>query len=77
MKQDLILCQITSKKTNPDIYCVEISNNETINGTLSIDSLVRCNMIFTADKKQIIKKICKVSEKKYKEIIEKIISIIQ
>jgi mRNA interferase MazF len=73
---DILLCQITSKMIQKDDYSIEIKKDETINGTLSIDSLVRCNMIFTANKHIIIKKICKVNIIKYKNVISKIIKLI-
>ena len=75
MKEDLILCQITSQY-NKDNYSIELKNDETISGTLSIDSYVRCNMIFTANKQMILKKICEIKKETYSKIIMKINSII-
>ena len=77
MDEDIILCQITSKNTGHDNYSIELKSSESKNGSLMIDSYVRCNMIFTASKNQIKKKICNISRKKYNEIISKIISIIK
>ena len=76
MGDDLILCQITSKKIKKDKFSIELKKSETINGTLFIDSYIRSNMIFTANKKQIIKKICEVKDQKYKKVIVKIQEII-
>ncbi len=76
MKKDIVLCQITSKNVEADNFVLELKKNETYDGTLSIDSYIRANMIFTADKFQIIGKICKIKDKKYKEVIQKIIEVI-
>ena len=76
MEQDIILCQITSKMTRADQYSIELKKDETLEGTLQIDSLIRTNMLFTASKFQILKRICKVTDTKYREIINKIIKTI-
>lgn len=75
MGEDLILCQITSK-FKKDHYCIELRKEETIRGSLLIDSYIRSNMLFTAIKSQIIKKLCEVSDQKYKEVISSIAEII-
>lgn len=75
MGEDLILCQITSK-FKKDSYCIELRKEETKNGSLLIDSYIRTNMIFTAVKSQVIKKLCEVSDQKYKEVVSAIIGII-
>lgn len=77
MQEDLILCQITSKKIKKDTYSVEIKKDETINGSLMIDSYARCNMIFTANKNQIIKKFAKIKKQKYQQIARTILRIIE
>ena len=76
MDEDIILCQITSKNTKKDLFSIELKKSETLKGTLHIDSYIRTNMIFTSDKSQIIKKICKINDKKYKEVFSKIKEII-
>lgn len=76
MAEDLILCQITSKATSGDKYSLELKEVDCLNGTLMVDSYVRCNMLFTASKYQITRKVCKVTSKKYNQIIQKILSII-
>ncbi|MBS3168281.1 type II toxin-antitoxin system PemK/MazF family toxin [Candidatus Woesearchaeota archaeon] len=69
MEEDIILCQITSKNISKDIYSVELKKNETINGSLMINSYIRSNMIFTATKKQIVKKLCSINKEKYNEVV--------
>jgi mRNA interferase MazF len=50
---DIILCQITSKHIK-DGYAVSLTKSEFISGSLPIDSYIRPNRIFTADKNIII-----------------------
>ena len=77
MDKDILLCQITSQKIRKDNYCVEIKKNETIGGTLRIDSYIRANMIFTANKTQILKKLCRIKDKEYKEVVNIINNLIK
>ena len=78
MNDDILLCQITSQKVKADEFSIELKKDETIDGTLIIDSFIRCNMLFTCDKSDIKKVICRVDEEKYIKIslmINRIISI--
>jgi len=77
MGEDIILCQITSKRIVKDSYSIEIEKDETEDGSLQIDSYVRENMIFTASKKQIIKRICSIPDRKYIEVTKIIYDIIR
>ena len=77
MKRDMILCQITSKNIKADSFTVEVNKEEILDRILQIDSYIRCNMIFTASKNQIIKKICSISDKKYSKVVSKIVDIIK
>lgn len=76
MNEDIVLCQITSKKIRADKFSVEIKESETTEGSLKIDSYARTNMLFTSSKYQIVKAICKIGDKKYNEIVDKIILLI-
>ena len=76
MNRDLILCQITSKLSKKDKYVVELKKQETLEGTLDLDSYIRTNMLFTASKDQIINFVCKIQRRKYLEMINSIIKII-
>jgi mRNA interferase MazF len=76
MRDDLLLCQITSK-SQKDKYSVELKKSDNLNGSLNIDSYIRSNMIFTADKSQIHKKFCRIKNEKYEEVIDAILKIIQ
>lgn len=75
MGNDVILCKRISKFTKKDKFSIELKQKEAINGSLKLDSYVRCNMIFTCSKNQILKILCKISKEKYSKIIEKIIKL--
>jgi mRNA interferase MazF len=76
MGDDIILCQITSKKVKKDRYCVEVKKNDTTGGSLQIDSYVRANMIFTASRKQVPRKVCVINDRKYRQVVRNIYDII-
>ena len=76
MRGDVILCQITSQSVIGDEFALELGKDETKKGSLKIDSFVRCNMLFTANKSQCIKVLCKIDSKKYKKVVSKINQII-
>lgn len=76
MRDDIILCQITSQKIKKDKYSIELRKNETEKGSLMIDSFIRCNMLFTANKSQIVKVLCKLNTAKYDQATKKIKQII-
>lgn len=76
MGEDILLCQITSKKIRKDQYTVEIKKDETIDGSLQIDSYIQSNMIFTSSESQIVKKVCRIKDYKYKKVTDIIFSII-
>ena len=77
MGEDILLCQITSQRIRKDRYCVAISQNQTIDGSLHIDSYIRANMIFTAIRTQILKKICMIKDKQYNEVVNIINNLIR
>ncbi|MDA3836995.1 MAG: type II toxin-antitoxin system PemK/MazF family toxin [Nanoarchaeota archaeon] len=76
MENDLILCQITSKFSQKDNLVVELKKNDSIGGSLMLDSYIRCNMVFTASKDQITRVLCSIPKQKYSKVVEKITSII-
>lgn len=73
--EDVILCQITSRAIK-DKYSIQLRKTDFATGSLSIDSNIRPNRIFTADKNIILYKIGNIKENKTKEVIQKIIGII-
>lgn len=72
MGEDIILCQITSKQARKDDYAIELKQEETLNGSLAIDSYIRANMLFTAATKQIRMKYCAIANEKYARVVEAI-----
>lgn len=76
MGEDILLCQITSRKIRRDSYSVALGKNDTVGGSLQIDSYIRANMIFTASKRQIFKKICRVKNTHYRKVVETICRLI-
>ena len=77
MGEDIILCQITSQRIRKDKYCVDIKQNNTIDGSLQIDSCIRTNMIFTANRVQILKKLCMIKDEQYNEVVNIINNLIR
>ena len=73
---DIILCQITSS-TRLDNFAIPLKNDDFISGTLSIDSFVRPNKIFTADKNLILYTIGHLSDEKINEITDFLVSLIK
>ena len=63
---DIILCQITSH-AKKDNYSITIDESDYINDKLAVNSVLRPNKIFTADKKIILYIACKISHEKIKK----------
>ena len=74
--EDIILCQITSKPIR-DSYAIPINENDFIRGSLPVQSNVRPNRIFTADKSIIVKQVATVDDALMKSVVDKIVGIIQ
>jgi mRNA interferase MazF len=73
---DIILCQITSKAKS-DTFVVSVTNGDFIFGSLPLDSFVRPNKIFTANKNIILSVSGRLSDAKTDEVINAIINIIR
>ena len=73
--EDIILCQITSK-AKFDSHAVLITRNDFISGSLPLDSYVRPNKLFTADKSLILSSVGCLSAAKTTEIINAVIAIV-
>ncbi|MEW6701980.1 MAG: type II toxin-antitoxin system PemK/MazF family toxin [Bacteroidota bacterium] len=73
---DIVLCQITSK-TIKDSYAVIIEDKHFTEGGLKQPSNVRPNRIFTADSNIVLYKIGHLEPEKIKEIVERVIQILQ
>lgn len=73
---DMILCQITSRKV-ADQYAIELIDTDFNQGSLKQTSNIRPNKIFTADKSIVLYKIGLLKEDKIQEIINSIVDIIK
>ena len=73
---DVILCQITSRQRY-DKYVIDLKDSDFRQGKLNLDSFIRPNRIFTADKSIILYKIGSLKEKKINEVIDNIIEILK
>ena len=74
--EDLILCQITSKRVK-DEYAITITEEDFEEGGLKQESNVRPNKIFTADVSIILYKVGRLKREKVEKIIETIVEIIK
>ena len=73
---DLILCQITSQNIS-DNYSISLTDGDFQSVSLKRRSNIRPNRLFTADIHIILYKIGHLKEAKIKEVINKVIQIIQ
>ena len=74
--EDLILCQITSKK-HSDPYQILLEKKDFSNGSLSVDSFIKPSILFTLRTPIILYKIGKVNKNKINEVENKICNIIR
>ena len=73
---DIILCQITSRQRD-DRYAIDLNDADFKQGKLDLESYIRPNRIFTADKSIILYIIGSVKEDKIQEVIEGVIEILK
>jgi mRNA interferase MazF len=71
---DIILCQITSKARIDD-YSIVLAKHDFKQGSLPLESVIRPNRIFTADKSIIIYKAGLLKELKIKEVEKQLVKI--
>lgn len=71
---DIILCQITSTARS-DEYSVLLKQSDFNSGRLPVESIIRPNRVFTADKSIILYKAGTLNEFKIKEIEKVLIDI--
>jgi mRNA interferase MazF len=72
---DIILCQITSR-FRKDKFSIELSQTDFTNGGLPVQSYIRPNRIFTADKKIILRKAGTVKKNITTVVLENVVRII-
>lgn len=72
---DVVLCQITASRN--DLYSIELRQADFTTGSLPQDpSYIRPNKIFTAESTVILKNEGVINQAKYREVVNKIMSII-
>jgi mRNA interferase MazF len=71
---DVVLCQITSKPAK-NVYSKKIEQSDFDSGSLPLDSFVRTDKLFTADKNLILYKAGHIKQEKIEPIIQAVISI--
>ena len=72
---DIIVCQITSKAKS-DSFALPLAAHDFISGGLSVDSFIRPNKLFTADKNIILSVAGHLSENKIHDVAIAVINII-
>jgi len=72
---DIIVCQITSK-TKYDSLSLPLTAHDFNSGSLPVDSFIRPNKIFTADKNIILSTAGHLCDEKIRDILNAVITII-
>ena len=72
---DIIVCQITSKSKS-DPFALPIAASDFISGGLPVDSFIRPNKLFTADKNLILSVAGNLVDTKVRDSINAIITIV-
>jgi mRNA interferase MazF len=68
---DLILCQITSQSRR-DAYSVFLGSNDFDQGSLNLDSFIRCSRLFTVERSVILYSAARVRQGKLDEVRNRI-----
>jgi len=72
---DIIVCQITSKSKS-DASALLLSTHDFVSGSLPVDSFIRPNKIFTADKNIILSVAGHLCENKIRDVLNAVITVI-
>ena len=73
---DIILCQITSRDTK-DEFAIKLKSTDFTEGSLPVESNIRPNRLFTADRNIILYKVGYVHQEKIDQVVNKTIEIIR
>lgn len=73
--EDLVVVAITSQIKISGKFRVNFSNNDLDNGSIPKESQIRCDKIYTLNKSLVRKRIAKLSEKTFAEVLRKIENI--
>ncbi len=74
--EDVILAQVTSI-AGKDVYAKELKSEDFLKGSLMKTSFIRPDKLLTADKRMFLQIAGKITEKKIKEVINKIYEVLQ
>ncbi len=69
--RDLIVCAVTSNLRHRD-FAVRVSQNDLSEGTLAKESIVKTSHIATISRSIVLKKIGRINENKFGQIIEQV-----
>jgi mRNA interferase MazF len=72
---DIIVCQMTSKLKS-DSFALAIGTHDFVSGSLPVDSFIRPNKLFTANKNMILSVAGRLCETKTRDVLNSIITII-
>jgi len=72
---DIIVCQITSKAKS-DTFALPLEARDFISGGLPVESFIRPNKIFTADKNIVLSTAGRLCENKIRNAVTAVINII-
>ncbi len=73
---DIILCQITSREVKDDLV-IKLKSADFESGSLPVESNIRPNRLFTADKHIILYRIGHVCQAKINDVVGRTIDIIR
>jgi mRNA interferase MazF len=73
---DIILCQITSRDVK-DVFAIKLKSADFTSGSLPVESNIRPNRLFTADRHIILYKVGSLSREMINEVINRTINIIR
>lgn len=72
---DIVLCQITSQAKR-DGFEVSLASGDFHSGRLPVDSHIRPNKIFTADRGIVHYVAGRIQDSKYKEVVSRVVELI-
>ena len=72
---DVMLCQVTSK-SKFDGQEIDLAKTDFVSGSLPIDSNIRPNKVFTADRRIILSTAGRIRQTKREEVIKRIVALL-
>ena len=72
---DIILCQITSRDVK-DEFAIKLREMDFVEGSLPVESNIRPNRLFTADRHIVLYKIGHLNQQKIDQVVDRTIDVI-